>query len=217
MCETMSEIRRNLLKGGGKVRLPELPEWARESVVCWYSPKYQGATNATLGADGLLTDLSGNGHDMKLAEMNAERILAKGGALDPRNRFETIDRIGALEDFTVIWHGREMRPTGSFPNLFVKGRALRLWSWGGWVLESFGQRNVSTGKPWQHVMPEFGYVTPVTVWGYEAARGSVKDVESVLTMGGNGYLPGSRIYSVIVFDRTLTDGEREWIIKNVIN
>ena len=118
----MSEFRRNLLKMGGGKRV-NLPQWFREHIVCWYSPRRQGATNESLAADPRLRDLSGNGRHMTLtgfAWTEASGIDADGALVFGSYRQGDIAPNLALTDFTVIVDRNSPTTSATYSYLFLK-------------------------------------------------------------------------------------------------
>lgn len=84
-----------------------MPSWFSNHIVCWYSPKRQGATNESIAADPRLIDLSGRKHDAILSgfDFDAANVITEDLAI----KFDGADSIGnaaigkALTDFTIIY------------------------------------------------------------------------------------------------------------------
>lgn len=215
----MSEFRRNLLKnGGGRMTIPKLPQWAQECIVAWYCPRYQNATNTSLSKDPRLVDLSGNKNDMTIVNQPTNGYILIGQGLNLYSSYaETNGKIKALTDFTIVFHVENIHSTSKYPTLFKKGDAMRLWNWGGWTYVSFGKTNNSDGKPWRHNIPDVGYLTPCSVWGYDVSRGTGADTEGLFRIGDPGFAFGAgTVYSVMLFDRSLTETEINYITDNYL-
>lgn len=164
----------------------------------------------------ILTDLSGNGNDMTVTRIKqAGDLLADKGLNLNMCYCVSQKTVKPLSDFTLIFNVAEIVGSQSYPTLFMKSNALKLWWWGGWTYTSFGKSNASDGKPWRVNIPDIGYLMPASVWGNDVVRGSSIDTISAFQIGGTGYGKG-RFYSALLFDRTLTDEERNYIIDNCL-
>lgn len=78
---------------------------AREHLVCWYSPKWQGLTRESVLAEATLADLSGNGYDMALQGYTEESdVFDEYGwlILDGNIKRLTTDIKVPLTDFTIL-------------------------------------------------------------------------------------------------------------------
>lgn len=83
----------------------DAPLWFSASLVCWYDPKLQGCTNERMAANPILKDLSGNGNDMQcnnFAWNEESGISADGLVFDGVDNFCLCIGRFALDDFTLI-------------------------------------------------------------------------------------------------------------------
>lgn len=99
----LSTIGGNVSLGGGG-RAPK-PEDCMKDCIAWYSPKRQGITNEYLqdhylDDDAVLQDLSGNGNDIALHNMEGEE---GGGYVDENGDlvFDGVDDYGRLKSFSL--------------------------------------------------------------------------------------------------------------------
>lgn len=207
--------------GGGKMKKPELPQWAQESVICWYSPRYQGATNASLAEDPRLIDLSGKGNDLTLTgfEFLTDKPIEKGGMFFNRGQYAISKNIAVMNDFTAFVRCDSLIANSLWPCFFGKGNAFRFphW-WGGWCAKSYNGATVI--ENYDQTKPL--WMTPTLCNGQTITRGTRADTEAPIGINyyddysRTGQMMG-RLYSAILFDRTLTEEERDYILKNIIN
>lgn len=208
----------------------KISESIRESLVAWYSPQRQGATNEKLSENPVLFDLSGNGHDMTCHNF---AWTEKSGIDGDKLVFDGVDDYCSwvgdfhLVDATIII--KYKYDSGALYGAMVS--KMRIFN-------CFGRTN--TGK--ENLISFFGkntakiYFTPsesekigiIRQWDY-----AVGDERYNLLRGGylgeynNPFLigrhveeplyAGGYIKSVLLFNRTLTDAEIEYVKQNMID
>lgn len=212
-----------------------IPPAILSALVCWYSPRRQGCTNEGMRANPVLRDLSGNGLDMEclnFAWNEASGVDSDGNlSYDGIDDFSVARGIPALSDFSVI-SSIDMR--GDRHKFVLLSTLTDLTSRefeGNCVVEtatcdaqviSYGQgtrpvpavRN-RNGKAIIHTTPT--YATQGDTKS-EYPRGTLAPAPSTLLFalvpGWNVYAK-SILHSFILFNRTLSDSEADWVIRNI--
>lgn len=212
-----------------------IPPAILSALVCWYSPRRQGCTNEGMRANPVLRDLSGNGLDMEclnFAWNEASGVDSDGNlSYDGIDDFSVARGIPALSDFSVI-SSIDMR--GDRQKFVLLSTLTDLTSRefeGNCVVEtatcdaqviSYGQgtrpvpavRN-RNGKAIIHTTPT--YATQGDTKS-EYPRGTLAPAPSTLLFalvpGWNVYAK-SILHSFILFNRTLSDSEADWVIRNI--
>ena len=215
-----------------------MPKELRDSLVCWHSPNLQGLTNAELFNSnneyiGGLHDLSGNGHDMDLHGFDG---IEGGGHVDEEGNlvFDHMnDYIGALNgivlsDYSVfgdvISLGQAILIKGAlksgalnYPRTIYFGRDSYAESFASSMVRNTNI-DFSDGVYWQTK-----YRVQANKNIYDTHIGSAEDKASYpLFIGCNTpSAPSSintidKLRAVILFDRTLTDSEIEWVKTNML-
>lgn len=194
----------------------------RTSLVCWYNTKVEGATNASLQTGGL-KDLSGNGYNLSMSgfEYTEESgIAADGGIVFSGAQQMDASGLPILTDFTVVAKRKWVAGSGAFAS---KVATYGSWNAGAFAIErnasgsrqeSFSQSNTIT-----RYSDDIIWMTPTSYCGTKMQRGTGAD-GPVLRFGntydyGSSYWSGS-LYSFALFNRTLTDGEIEWVKNNMM-
>lgn len=213
-----------------------IPSAILSALVCWYSPRRQGCTNEGMRADPVLRDLSGNGLDMEC--LNFAWNEASGVDSDGNLSYDGIDDISvargvpALSDFSVI-SSIDMRGphNGKFVLLstetdltsreFESKCVVETATYDAQVI-SFGKvtRPVpavanNKGKAIIHTTPT--YATQGDTKS-EYPRGTLAPGPSTLLFAlvpGYGVYAKSILHSFILFNRTLSDSEADWVIRNI--
>ena len=212
-----------------------IPPAILSALVCWYSPRRQGCTNEGMRTDPVLRDLSGNGLDMEclnFAWNEASGVDSDGNlSYDGIDDFSVARGIPALSDFSVI-SSIDMR--GDRQKFVLLSTLTDLTSRefeGNCVVEtatcdaqviSYGQVTKSVpavknrnGKAIIHTTPT--YATQGDTKS-EYPRGTLAPAPSTLVFalvpGWNVYAK-SILHSFILFNRTLSDSEADWVIRNI--
>ena len=212
-----------------------IPPAILSALVCWYSPRRQGCTNEGMRTDPVLRDLSGNGLDMEclnFAWNEASGVDSDGNlSYDGIDDFSVARGIPALSDFSVI-SSIDMR--GDRQKFVLLSTLTDLTSRefeGNCVVEtatcdaqviSYGQVTMPVpavrnrnGKAIIHTTPT--YATQGDTKS-EYPRGTLAPAPSTLVFalvpGWNVYAK-SILHSFILFNRTLSDSEADWVIRNI--
>lgn len=213
-------MRRHLMMG----RKLTDEEFVYKHMVCWYSPKKQGATNEGLAADPRLVDLSGHGNDMNIVGLNYTTTsgIQSDGGLHLWGGYAFCDSDIVLRDFTVIakWQ-RNLNQYIGYPCVMSKETTFRLnQNIGFEVCWSFGvQMQIS------HTNGGITYMTPKNYNGeVQIDRGGESDsTNKKLVLGfikkpsDEGWKNHTTIYDVLLFNRTLTEKQIQWVVDNLIN
>ena len=201
-----------------------------DSMVLWYDLKRQGATNGNMAATKALRDLSGNGHDATcynfawteesgINTTNYPNALVSDGVDD----YCYTDGLPILTDYTVIakrkWLGfagncavaSKFKNDGLLTGAFClehigSGNIKEYWN--------FGTNNLNVLFP-----EEITYGTPALYNGVPVERGSASDNEvlSLFSTRENTQTRGQiALYSFLLFDRTLTTAEINWVKDNMV-
>ena len=212
-----------------------IPPAILSALVCWYSPRRQGCTNEGMRANPVLRDLSGNGLDMEclnFAWNEASGVDSDGNlSYDGIDDFSVARGIPALSDFSVI-SSIDMRGdrqkfvllstlTDLTGKEFEVNCVVETATCDAQVI-SYGQgtrpvpavRN-RNGKAIIHTTPT--YATQGDTKS-EYPRGTLAPAPSTLVFalvpGWNVYAK-SILHSFILFNRTLSDSEADWVIRNI--
>lgn len=223
----MSEFRRNLLKMGG--RRMTLPEWFKEHIVCWYSPRRQGATNESLAADPRLRDLSGNGRHMTLtgfAWTEASGIDADGALVFGSSRQGDIAPNLALTDFTVIVDRNSPTTSAVWSYIFIKkpssfanGTATICIPAPGASDDFYSFSATQTHHGYGQPLDGTEWMTATKYKGTGIAHGLYKGSLKDSADGVFAICPKTtmRLRSFLLFDVSLTEEQIQWTIDNLIN
>lgn len=230
------EIEKERLNYEWKRRLnKEDPAWYIEALVCEYNPIRQGCTNQNMNADNVLRDLSGNGYHMDCYNFawNAQSGIYDDGSLilDGVDDYLKVTGLPIMDDFTVMVQNYRYNfkpsilasksyPTandGAFmlENVDGGGRgSLRSFGNPGWV--TYIQETVNVmAMTKTECYKDFDnnvnfYVTPGT--GVDSDTlwiGKIRDNNSVFGK--------TRLYSFLMFNRSLTKEEMDWVRNNKMN
>ena len=210
-----------------------LPQWFKEHIVCWYSPKRQGATNESLRADPRLIDLSGNGMDLELVNFSfseSSGINAEGNLQFDNKAYGRTIRFKGLPSFTYI----AKREFNAAYNECLVAKSPKAYS--GFVGETHqtnGERYVyvgTMGAEWlsESEMPSslaVSYMTPHMLNGYDISDrvGTFVDTDSRLLVGlireggGNDFRHfGGTMHDFFFFDTELTQDQIDYVKNNLI-
>lgn len=219
--------------GGGplyKRILASMPNELRESLVCWYSPNLQGLTNAELyNSDNLyiggLHDLSGNGNDMDLHGFDG---IEGGGHVDEDGNlcFDGLNDYGIsgnntilLTDYTVFLEASNPI-SNKCPQLMKGEREAASFSGTIMAINRLGYEAASFGT-YTKVANGSGSVvmTPTMYNNTSITRGKNVDIDIyVYTIGryGSSIFTSMVFRCAVVFDRTITDTEIDWVKTNML-
>lgn len=212
-----------------------IPSAILSALVCWYSPRRQGCTNEGMRANPVLRDLSGNGLDMEC--LNFAWNEASGVDSDGNLSYDGIDDISvargipALSDFSVIssidMHGNRQKfvllstltdlTSREFESKCVVETATcdaQVISYGKVTRPVPAVQN-NKRKAIIHTTPT--YATQGDTKS-EYPRGTLAPGPSTLVFalvpGWDVYAKGI-LHSFILFNRTLSDSEADWVIRNI--
>lgn len=215
-----------------------MPSAIRSSLVCWYSPKRQGCTNENMAETPVLRDLSGRGLHMTCH--NFAWTTESGIAEDGSMIFDGVDDVcdiysdvitSQLEsDFTVVIRYITFVSPGNFAVLSnspapFQGAFIFNLSEYYWAYESkiyiYGNANSIRKTPANEW--ETKYFTPHDYNGQQTLTQSNATSTPMLALGAirrgdqsNRFLNGL-VSSCLVFNRTLTPEEIEWVKLNMID
>lgn len=92
-----SKTIKEVYKGSTKI-YPSIDQQAiMDSLVCWYDPGKQQCTNESMAANPVLTDLSGNGHDITCYNFGWSGMSGIGGYKVNFNEFKVINNYSVKE------------------------------------------------------------------------------------------------------------------------
>ena len=197
------------------------------SMVLWYDLKRQGADNESMAENPVLRDLSGNGHDATcynfawteesgISTTEYPNALVSNGVDD----YAIIGNLPVLNDWTI----------------FIKKDIVKYPTNSGWLLVDGGDSGDSTLQ-YKYIygtfsINSFGYSTNVTDYvekldvftptsfnGNYIEKGDSQAIRTRLCLFGAADLPliSIALYSLTVFNRTLTTEEIEWVKTNLIS
>lgn len=213
----------------------EDPAWYTDALVCEYNPIKQGCTNQNMSTDNVLRDLSGNGYHMNCYNFawNAQSGIYDDGSLklDGVDDYLKVTGLPIMDDFTVMAQSYKyttppnVLASKSYPTAndgaFILGNVDHA---GRGSLRSFGNNNWVTyiqetinviAMTKTECYKDFDnnvsfYVTPGTGVDSDILWiGRIRDNNSVL---GN-----IRLYSFLMFNRSLTKEEMDWVRNNKMN
>lgn len=212
-----------------------IPPAILSALVCWYSPRRQGCTNEGMRTDPVLRDLSGNGLDMEclnFAWNEASGVDSDGNlSYDGIDDFSVARGIPALSDFSVIssidMHGDRQKfvllstLTDLTSREFESKCVVETATCDAQVI-SYGQVTrpvpaVGNGKIKAIIHTTPTYATQGDTKS-EYPRGTLAPGPSTLVFA---LVPGWKVYaksilhSFILFNRTLSDSEADWVIRNI--
>lgn len=213
----------------------EEPAWYTEALICEYNPIRQGCTNQNMNADHVLRDLSGNGYHMDCYNFawNTQSGIYDDGSLilDGVDDYLKVTGLPIMDDFTVMVQSYDyvsnpsVLASKAYPTATDGAFILRIVDTvGRGSLRSFGNpRWVTYVQETVNVMAmtktecykDFDnnvnfYITPGT--GVDSDTlwiGKIRDNNSVFGK--------TRLYSFLMFNRSLTKKEMDWVRNNKMN
>ena len=211
------------------------PAAIKSACVLWYDLKRQGATNENMTINPILKDLSGHGHDATCynfawTEESGISTTDYPGALvsDGVDDYAYADGLPLLDDFTFITkrtiNAQKKNSVGAVKGESDSGNQNNAFGFdvinrtGVYYYTTFGSPNPNPGDGalWS---AEIVSGTPRTINDFAVSRGNIVDNYPYLWL--MGYSPAARfaeeqLYTFLLFDRTLTDEEIEWVKNNLI-
>lgn len=203
----------------------------KKAMILWYDLKRQGATNEIMKANPILKDLSGNGHDATCynfawIENSGISSTTYPNALvaDGVNDYVRVDGLPILTDYTVIAKRKRLDADLAIRGTLASKMATTTEN--GAFLFEFIQANTgimevvsfSAHNNIQMVDTDTSYMTKNSYNGTPIKSGQNQD-NNFLTLFSTREYSGcaqAALYSFILFDRTLTDEEINWVKENLI-
>lgn len=207
-----------------------LPAWFTEHIVCWHSPKRQGATNESLAADPRLVDLGGKGMDLQL--VNFSFTETSGISSDGGLRFDgtddyarTINPFILGDDFTVMARRKFIRKSHYCLSSKQKNDNSTTfildirYSSSDPQVSSFGNTQNDATNP---LSRELQWLTPTLIHSEQTIRkGSNTDGDGHLYIGrfrmNDDRMFNGTLYSYLLFNVSLTYEQINWIKNNLID
>ena len=219
-------------RGGGCY--PVVPPFM-DTLVCEYNPIKQGCTNQNMSVDNTLRDLSGNGYHMDCYNFawNAQSGIYNDGSLilDGVDDYLKVTGLPIMDDFTVMVQSYDyvsnpsVLASKAYPTAEDGAFILRnVDTAGRGSLRSFGNNN------WVTYIQETINVIVMTKTEYY--KDFDNDVHFSITPGtgvdsdilwigkirdNNSVFGKIRLYSFLMFNRTLTKEEMDWVRNNKMN
>ena len=206
-----------------------IPPAIKNSMVVYYDIKKQGCTNESMKANPLLKDLSGNGHDATCynfawTEDSGINTTTYPNALvaDGVDDYVKAGDLPILTDYTVIAKRKILSEfDGTYKTFVAKGETAgqgafileRYYVLGGYEIFNFGGRNFVTKIP-----TDITYMTSNSYNGTPITKGDGTDEDTVniFARERKSQLISAALYSFILFNRTLTTKEINWVKENLI-
>lgn len=229
---------------GGRMVWAAMPEAIRQSMVLWYDLRRQGATNQSMAADPRLLDLSGNGHHATCqgfawTEASGVNMTDYPHALvsDGVDDYALTDDIPAFSretGFTVMAMRENTDPEDTNPAYGI-GKSTSSYSdaaflfdnnpyrEGGSRITVFGSGvpvNIDEWKTCKFIAltPEKALAGDTSVAINAAnAEDSIRPMCLFITNKNTQYYRKSALYSLLLFDRSLSDDEIAWVRANLMD
>lgn len=214
---------------------PNLPAWFREHIVCWYSPKRQGCTDASLTADPTLIDLSGKGNDAEIHNLKTVTTEGlkygcntDGSILFAASTYAQCKTRFILTDFTII-ADRDLSQITLADNYRTVAGKSHAPQKGAFVFEGYTSNGIASfGHTNQYQVPRsrgVSVMTPLYYNGKPIVRGAEGDTESdVLVINAARASTANRenggqvrLYSFLLFDKTLSQDQIDYVKNNLID
>lgn len=213
----------------------EDPAWYTDAIVCEYNPIKQGCTNQNMNTDNVLRDLSGNGYHMNCYNFawNVQSGIYDDGSLilDGVDDYLKVTGLPIMDDFTVMVQSYDyisshsVLASKSYPTATDGAFILRnIDTAGRSSLRSFGNNN------WVNYIQETVNVMAMTKTEYykdfdnnvhfSITPGTGVDIDT-LWIGkirdNNSVFGKTRLYSFLMFNRSLTKEEMDWVRNSKMN
>ena len=207
-----------------------------DSMVLWYDLKRQGATNGNMAATKTLRDLSGNGHDATchnfawteesgINTTNYPNALVSDGIDD----YAEVNGLPILTDYTLIAKREYVNPSKQESCFCSKATSATI---GAFITELW-QDNTAQDVPANIQCWSFGTLSNIpleannhyviqtknTYNGNEIYAGKVEDTDTLYLFeirNGDNRRSEMALSSFILFDRTLTTDEINWVKDNMV-
>ena len=200
-----------------------------DAMVLWYDPKRQGATNENMAEKPVLTDLSGNGHDATcynfawtensgISSTSYPNAIVSDGVDD----YAKVENVPTLNDFTIITRRTYIDGgNASFAAMSDKAQS------GVFILEKnynngsiYDVYSFGNGKNVPKILDGIVYMIPTSYNGTTTLDKGTDNSGTTLyvakTRGSDNNYWNGALYSFILFNRTLTNDEIEWVKDNLI-
>ena len=220
----LNVTRLNSVGPAGMGKKGGIPSAIRRSMVLWYDIARQGCTNESMAENPILKDLSGNGHDATcynfawteesgISSVNYPNALVADGVDD----YAYVEGMPILTDYTVI--AKRTIFEGSAGAIAAKNAEIGLGINVEFIFEggtkfisntySFGTaNNVSITNE------DISWQTKSSYNGTKIDYGKING-GTILDIFGYRYATAA-LYSLLLFDRTLSQEEIEWVKENLI-
>ena len=204
-----------------------------DSMILWYDIKRQGATNESMAQTPVLRDLSGNGHDATcynfawteesgISTTNYPNALVSDGVDD----YAQVTGLPILTDYTIVAKRTDLSVipdtvlaskrkqgvgTGDVSGAFQLERHFA----SNWTAFNFGSQN-TINKSTDDII----YQTKSNYCGQNLSIGTAQDSDTMTLFKWNELstvCANIALYSIMLFNRTLTAEEIEWVKTNLIN
>lgn len=211
------------------------PAWYMEAIVCEYNPIKQGCTNQNMSTDNVLRDLSGNGYNMTCYNFawNTQSGIYDDGSLilDGVDDYLKVIGLPIMDDFTVMVQNYKY----DFKPSILASKSYPTANDGAFMLENIdggGRGSLrSFGNPgWVTYIQETINVMAMTKT--ECYKDSDNNISFFVTPGtgvdsdtlwigkirdNNSVFGKTRLYSFLMFNRSLTKEEMDWVRNNKMN
>ena len=213
---------------GRRVWPPDPGEAIMQSLVLWYDPARQGCTNENMAANPVLKDLTGNGHDATLynfawTEENGINTDEKGLNIlfDGVSSYGEVTGLPLLTKdpgYTVFGKILDQRTWGT--HLFLTKLKTNGITQGAFTIREGTKHTRTFGTLSSVGFPSTGFFWQTTNSFCEQGipPGWATDLDFIVI--GGGAPPSNnrsliKFYSLMLFDRDLTDEEIEWVKTNI--
>ena len=203
-----------------------------DSMILWYDLKRQGATNESMAQTPVLRDLSGNGHDATcynfawteesgISTTNYPNALVSDGVDD----YAQVTGLPILTDYTIVAKRTDLsvipdtvlasKRKQGVGTVDVSGAfQLERHFASNWTAFNFGSQN-TINKSTDDII----YQTKSNYCGQNLSIGTAQDSDTMTLFKWNELstvCANIALYSIILFNRTLTVEEIEWVKTNLI-
>lgn len=205
------------------------PAAIKLACVLWYDLKRQGATNENMAINPILKDLSGNGHNATCynfawTEESGISTTDYPGALvsDGVDDYCVVEGLPILtpeRGYTLITKRNNLSKRGALFSNRVQDSVGGAFAFeiGAYRTDSFGTPNEGTINITESLI---SYQTKSMYNGAKISYGTSNGVDKLLLFRLNpvlmNYMNSSAVYSLLLFDRDLTEEEIEWVKNNLI-
>lgn len=238
----MSTFRRRLMMTAAKsahTYFPaDTPDSIRNSCILWYDIERQGCTNENMAENPILKDLSGNGYDARcynfgwteesgISTTNYPNALVSDG-VDDYCLAEGLPLLTREKGYTVVARRKWLTEDFSVDSLMNKcllsdipsggqplsgAFAVELNLSNGCNSQSFGARKVVSISE-----DDIIYQTSTSYCGQTIPISSGGNGNEILNLFrfGDGYKANVALYSLLLFNRDLTEDEINWVKTNLM-